>query len=34
MTVEEALKVIVSMGVATIGVKPGPEHLKSRFAGN
>jgi uncharacterized membrane protein len=34
MSVDEALKVIVSMGVATIGVKPGPDALHSRFAGN
>lgn len=34
MTVEDALKVIVSMGVATIGGKPGSEQLRSKFAGN
>jgi len=34
MTVEDALKAIVSMGVATIGGKQGPDKLRSRFAGN
>ena len=34
MTVEEALKVIVSMGVATIGSKPGSEPLRSGLAGH